>query len=82
MKQIITTLLLATAMVAQGAQQTTQSNVYATAHGKKYHTHKECQYIKGRDIQTITLDKAKAKDLTKCARCENKDNEAKKEVKK
>lgn len=50
------------------------SNVFVSTHGAKYHTHKDCQYIrKSSDVKSITLKQAQAEGKTLCSRCEAKD---------
>lgn len=56
----------------------TTPHVYTAQNGKKYHTHKECQYIKGKDdVKTISKTQAEKDGKTICSRCKAKDNKAK-----
>lgn len=65
-------LTLAAFYAASGQSQTTK--VYTSQSGKKYHTHADCQYIKGRNnVKTITLSQAKTDGKELCSRCEYKD---------
>lgn len=48
--------------------------VYVTPSGKKYHTHKDCQYIRHSDTKAITLAEAQNKNLTICSRCKARDS--------
>lgn len=72
MKKLI---LLAVAVAAMSAA---SNQVYVSKTGKKYHTHKDCQYIKhSAEVSVLTIQQAKAKGLTLCSRCNSKDNNPK-----
>lgn len=56
------------------AQSVVAGQVFTSEHGKKYHTHKDCQYIRNSSsVKTTTLQQAQKDGKTLCSRCEAKD---------
>lgn len=48
-----------------------QSRVYVTEHGRTYHTHSDCRYLKGKSPKTIGLADIGFRAL--CSVCRKKD---------
>lgn len=82
MKQalLIIALALTLGVSAQTKQtkQTTAKVVYVSPNGKKYHTRKDCQYIRNSsNVKQMTEEEAKKADKSVCSRCQSATNKAK-----
>lgn len=77
MRKFITLALFAICMTASAQD----NKVYTTPNGKKYHTHKDCGYIKNSDVKEVSKDKAEKDGKTICSRCKGKDNKKAEESK-
>ena len=51
--------------------------VYKTSSGKSYHTHKNCQYIKGKTQIEVKFSEVEKHNLTYCKICKAKDENKK-----
>lgn len=76
MKQalLIIALALTLGVSAQTKQtkQTTAKVVYVSPNGKKYHTRKDCQYIRNSsNVKQMSEEEAKKADKTLCSRCQS-----------
>lgn len=79
MKKVITMLALLLTMTGASAQD--NNKVYTTS-GKKYHTHKECQYVKNSpNVKVVSKAQAEKEGKTLCARCKAKDTKEKEQKK-
>lgn len=80
MKKMITMLVLLLVMTT-GASAQDNTKVYTTS-GKKYHTHKECQYVKNSpNVKQTSKAEAEKQGKELCSRCKAKDAKVKEQKK-
>ena len=62
------TVLFLTLIILGFVAQMNAQTVYVTSKGEKYHQ-KDCQYLKGADVKSMSLADAKSKGLVACSVC-------------